>query len=65
MGDGPIAMLPVRIPRGQIDGAVVELAQQDDGIITADIRIPAPAARVAHECEHQASNFTPCRICGA
>lgn len=20
---------------------------------------------VAHECEHQASNFTPCRICGA
>ena len=21
--------------------------------------------RVAHECEHQASNFTPCPICGA
>lgn len=25
----------------------------------------APAVRLAHECEHQASNFTPCRICGA
>jgi hypothetical protein len=39
--DGPIAMLPVRIPRGSIDGAVVELAQAEDGIITAEIRIPA------------------------
>ncbi len=25
----------------------------------------SPAVRLAHECEHQASNFTPCRICGA
>jgi hypothetical protein len=40
--DGPIAMLPVRIPRAAIDGAVVELAMQEDGIITAEIRIPAP-----------------------
>lgn len=40
--DGPIAMLPVRIPRGKIDGAVVELAMQSDGIITAILRIPAP-----------------------
>lgn len=21
--------------------------------------------RLAHECEHQASNFMPCRVCGA
>jgi hypothetical protein len=40
--DGPMAMLPVRLPRGFIDGAVVELAQHPDGIITAEIRIPAP-----------------------
>jgi hypothetical protein len=26
-----------------------------------DVNPPA----LAHECEHQASNFTPCRICGA
>jgi hypothetical protein len=42
MDDGPIAMLPVRLPRGPIDGAGVELAQHEDGIITAEIRIPGP-----------------------
>ncbi len=41
--DGPIAMLPVRIPRGPVDGAVVELAQDENGVITAEIRIPGPA----------------------
>ena len=25
---------------------------------------PRPLS-LAHECEHQASNFTPCRVCGA
>ena len=40
--DGPMALLPVRLPRGLIDGAVVELYLDADGIMAADIRIPAP-----------------------
>ena len=33
----------VRIPADTlIDGAVVELSQDTDGVITAEIRIPAP-----------------------
>lgn len=40
--DGPMAMLPVRLPRGFLNGAVVELAQDEDGIMTAVPRIPAP-----------------------
>ena len=24
-----------------------------------------PVSRPAHECEHQVSNFMPCRVCGA
>jgi hypothetical protein len=35
----------VRVPPGTvIDGAVVELAAQADGTISADVRIPGPAA---------------------
>lgn len=34
----------VRIPRGTMDGAVVELHQDDDGTMAAEIRIPGPAA---------------------
>ena len=42
--DGPLVVLPVRIPRGtMVDGAVAELAQDENGIITAEIRIPGPA----------------------
>jgi hypothetical protein len=36
-----IAMVPVRIPAGAIDGAVVELQVHDGDIITAEVRIPA------------------------
>ena len=33
----------VRIPAGAlIDGAVVELSQDAEGVITAEVRIPAP-----------------------
>ncbi len=36
---------PVRFPpgTGNLDGAVVELAQDENGVITAEIRIPGPA----------------------
>jgi hypothetical protein len=34
----------VRIPKDTlVDGAVVELSQDDTGAITAEVRIPAPA----------------------
>lgn len=40
-----LALLPIRVPRGNLDGAVVELSQAGDGSITvAEIRIPGPAA---------------------
>jgi hypothetical protein len=36
----------VRIPAGAlIDGAVVELSHDAEGVITAEIRIPAPAPK--------------------
>ena len=38
-----LAMLPVRIPAGSIDGSVVEL-HVEDGTITAEVRIPGPPA---------------------
>lgn len=38
----------VRIPKDVIiDGAVVELGQDADGVITAEVRIPAPAPLAA------------------
>ena len=37
----------LRVPAGtMVDGAVAELSRDDRGIITAQIRIPAPAAQV-------------------
>jgi hypothetical protein len=36
-----LAMLPVRIPAGTIDGSIVALAVKD-GIVTAEICIPGP-----------------------
>ena len=40
----------VRIPAGAlIDGAVVELSQDADGVITAEVRIPAPQPEPAAE----------------
>ena len=40
--DGPVAMV-LRIPRGTIlDGAIVELAQDENGVVTAEVRIPGP-----------------------
>lgn len=41
MADANIAM--VRIPADTlVDGAVVELSQDADGMVSAEIRIPAP-----------------------
>jgi hypothetical protein len=41
MADANIAM--VRIPADTlVDGAVVELSQDADGVVSAEIRIPAP-----------------------
>jgi hypothetical protein len=38
----------VRIPAGAlVDGAVVELSQDPDGTITAEVRIPAPVPPTA------------------
>ena len=42
--DGVLALLPVRIPRDRVDGAVVELAVAEDGAVTAEVRIPGAAA---------------------
>ena len=42
--DGVLALLPVRIPRERIDGSVVELSVAGDGTVTAEVRIPGPAA---------------------
>jgi hypothetical protein len=39
-----LAMVPVRIDSRHVDGAVVELQVQPDGIVTAEVRIPAPGA---------------------
>lgn len=43
----PLSMSPgapiVSVPPGAINGAVAELIQREDGTITAEIRIPAPA----------------------
>lgn len=41
-GGHVLAMVPVRIPAGNVDGAVVELAVHGDGVVTAEVRIPAP-----------------------
>lgn len=41
--DGPIGLLIVRMPPGtMVDGSVVELAQDPDGVVTAQVRIPGP-----------------------
>lgn len=37
-----LAMLPVRLPADAVDGAVVELQVDADGILAAEVRIPAP-----------------------
>ena len=38
----------VRIPANTLaDGAVVELSQDDTGVITAEVRIPAPVPPTA------------------
>ena len=42
--DDPYTVMPVRIPAGtMVDGAIAELAQDANGVVTASIRIPGPA----------------------
>jgi len=36
------ALIPVHVDAPHIDGAVVELHLSPDGIVSAEIRIPAP-----------------------
>lgn len=41
--DNPVTVLPVRIPSDtMVDGAVVELTQDENGVIRGVIRIPGP-----------------------
>lgn len=40
-----LALLPIRVPAGRLDGAVVELHQDEDGTLAADVRIPGPPAK--------------------
>jgi hypothetical protein len=40
----PGTWIPVRVPPGDLDGAVIEVQHHDDDTFTGEIRIPGPPA---------------------